>query len=93
LIVPPALAKPQTYQISIRISSRLAVLGIMRVGDLSAILRIMGQRVISVEINYVDYAIARTLLNIVDEWVKTIPKGSQNGIIKKFNHIAIGYRD
>jgi hypothetical protein len=38
----------------------------------------MGGRTASVEIEYVDYAVARTFIGTIDDWFKTIPQSSEN---------------
>ncbi|MBV9859591.1 MAG: hypothetical protein JO038_05755 [Alphaproteobacteria bacterium] len=82
LIVLPNVAKAQTYEISIRMVSRLAIVRVMQEGDVTRFIRIMGQRTVSAEITYVDYTVARTFLAIVDEWVRTIPGPVGKNFIK-----------
>jgi hypothetical protein len=42
-----------------------------------SILRLMGNRTAVVEVQYVDYMVARNFLNLVDEWFKGIPKATE----------------
>lgn len=74
MILLPKLEKPQCYSISIRIASRVAVERQFHNGmpfNVPKILRIMGQRTSVVTVKYVDYAVARSLLNTVDQWFQT----------------------
>jgi hypothetical protein len=69
LIILPNLTKPQTYSISIRVVSRLALERRMREGmyspfSLPRFIRLMGKNTGSVEITYVDYSVARNFLNV-----------------------------
>jgi hypothetical protein len=83
LILLPNLAKPQSYSISIRVVSRLALEKRMREGVVSPFtvprfIRLMGRNTASVEITYVDYAVARNFLSVIDDWFKTIPRSREN---------------
>jgi hypothetical protein len=86
LVILPNLTKPQTYSISIRVVSRLALERRMREGTTSPFvprfLRLMGRSTASVEIMYVDYAVARNFLSTIDDWLKTIPCSIQNKTMK-----------
>jgi hypothetical protein len=86
LIILPNLTKAQTYSISIRAVSRLALERRMREGTTSPILprfiRLMGRNTASVEITYADYAVARNFLSTIDDWFKTIPKSVENKAMK-----------
>ena len=77
MIVPPKTGKIQSYTISVRLASKISIDSKMRTDmplELPKILRLMGaSRTAVVSVKYVDYAIARTLLNCVDEWFKTVP--------------------
>jgi hypothetical protein len=83
LIILPNLVKPQTYTVSIRVVSRLALERRIREGmsppfTLSRFIRLMGENTASVEITYVDYAVARNFLSVIDDWFKTIPRSKEN---------------
>lgn len=85
MIVPPKTGQVQSYTISIRLASKVAIERKMRQGmpmSMPKIFRVMtSSRTAVVSVKYVDYAIARTLLNCVDEWFKTLPKSSANGVV------------
>lgn len=85
LVLLPKTKQPQSYTISIRLASRVAVAKRMKsefYGAPPPILRLMGNRTAVVEIEYVDYMVARNFLNLVDEWFKGIPTAS----VGKFLH-------
>jgi hypothetical protein len=89
LVLLPNLAKPQTYSISIRVVSRLALERRMREGmscafPLPRFIRLMGKNTGSVEISYADYSVARNFLSVIDDWFKTIPRSRENRSIKFF---------
>lgn len=87
LVILPNVSKPQTYTISVRVVSRLALERRMRegyVGSLPRFIRIMAQNTASVEITYVDYSVARAFLTAIDEWYQTIPRSIEN-------KLAIGF--
>lgn len=76
LVVPPKLRSPQSYSLSIRIASRITVEDQLRKGmfRIPKIVRMLGGRTAVVSIKYVDYAIARNLLNTVDAWFVALPR-------------------
>jgi hypothetical protein len=86
LIILPNLTKPQTYSISIRVVSRLALERRMREGTASPFMprfiRLMGRNTGSVEISYADYAVARNFLSAIDDWFRTIPRSMENRFMK-----------
>ena len=86
LLVLPNVSKPQSYSISVRIVSRLALEKRMREGSpfvsLPRFLRIMGQHTGSVEITYIDYSVARAFMAGIDEWFSTIPRSPDNKFMK-----------
>jgi hypothetical protein len=87
LILLRNLVKPQPYTVSIRVVSRLALEKRMREGigspfTLPRFIRLMGQSTASVEITYVDYAVARNFLSVIDDWLRTIPRSQENKTIK-----------
>lgn len=81
LILLPRLNQPQSYTLSVRTASRISIERKMRDEmpfHVPKILRVMGGRTGVVTVEYVDYVVARTLLNVVDEWFKTLPKARTN---------------
>ncbi|MCK9199760.1 MAG: hypothetical protein M0P59_13060 [Gallionella sp.] len=80
LILLPKTKQPQSYSITIRLASRVAVMRRMEgefYGPPPQIIRLMGNRTAVVEVEYIDYMVARNLLNIVDEWFKVIPTANE----------------
>jgi len=87
LVLLPNLTKPQTYSISLRVVSRLALEKRMREGMsspfcLPRFIRLMGRNTGSVEIAYADYSVARNFLSVIDDWFKTIPHSAENKFMK-----------
>jgi hypothetical protein len=85
LILLPKTKQPQTYTISIRLASRVAVAKRMEsefYGIPPQIFRLMGNRSAVVEVEYIDYMVARNLINVFDEWFKAIPSGVENKFIQ-----------
>ena len=77
LIILPKLGHAQSYALTIRVASKVAIEKKLRNDmpfEISKILRLMGNRTAVVSVKYVDYAVARNILNVVDEWYKTVPK-------------------
>lgn len=77
LIVLPKAGKPQSYTLSVRLASRIAVESQMRDNmpfHLPKILRTMGSRTGVVNVKYIDYAVARSLLNTADQWFDGLTK-------------------
>lgn len=77
LLLLPKLSTVQPYTLTVRLASRIAIEKKMR-RDLPfhypKILRIMGGRTAVVTVKHVDYVVARTLLNAMDEWFQTLNK-------------------
>lgn len=84
MIVPPKTQKVQSYTLSVRLASRIAINQKMRDDmpmEMPKIFRLMGHsRTAVVSVKYVDYAIARSLLNCVDDWFKTVPHTALNPV-------------
>lgn len=81
LILLPKLNKPQTYKLSVRIASRIAISKRLREEmpfQIPAIFRTMGNRTAVVEVSYVDYVVARSMLTVVDSWFSSIPVARQS---------------
>jgi len=83
LILLPKLNQPQSYTLSVRTASRVSIEKKMREDmpfEVPKILRLMGGRTAVVSVKYVDYVVARNLLNVVDEWLKTVNKARTNKV-------------
>lgn len=81
LVLLPKTKQPQSYTITIRLASRVAVMRRMEgefFGPPPQIMRMMGNRTAVVVVEYIDYMVARNLLNIVDEWFKVIPTADEH---------------
>jgi hypothetical protein len=81
LVLLPKTKQPQTYTVSIRLASRVAVAKRMEsefYGTPPSIFRLMGNRTAVIEIQYVDYMVARNFLNLIDEWFKGIPTATES---------------
>ena len=86
LIILPKLAQPQSYTVTIRIASPIAIQRKMNndMFGVPKIFRLMGgPRTAVVSVKYVDYAVARTVLNTIDEWFMALPQ-SKSGSLWKF---------
>lgn len=83
LILLPKLNQPQSYTLSVRTASRVSIEKQMRENmpfELPKILKLMGGRTAIVTVKYVDYVVARNLLNVVEEWLKTVNKAQTNKV-------------
>ena len=76
LVILPKVPKPQTYSISIRLISRICLESRFRAenGHFPAFYRLMGGNTAQVEIEYVDYMVARNFLGIIDDWFTVLPR-------------------
>lgn len=77
LIILPKVSQPQSYTVTIRIASPVTIQRKMNENmfDVPKIFRLMGgPRTAVVSIKYVDYAVARTVLNTIDEWFNALPQ-------------------
>jgi hypothetical protein len=80
-ILPAGIKKPQEYAVTIRLTSRVAML---KKAEESAppamrgyMIGFLSENTVEVTVDYADYVIARGFLEAVDEWVcgcKTVPK-------------------
>jgi hypothetical protein len=92
LILLPKTHQPQSYTISVRIASRIAIDKKMssEMYDLPKIIRLMGSRTAVVTIEYVDYMVARTLLELIDGWAECLPRSPESVVfryIRKHSHL------
>lgn len=86
LIVLPKLKKAQSYTISIRIASRVAILKRLRDNASSfpkSIFRLMGGQTATVSIDYIDFTVARNLLTIADGWFDSLQTSRQSWFLRK----------
>ncbi|MDA0738300.1 MAG: hypothetical protein O2999_06285 [Nitrospirae bacterium] len=77
LIILPATQKPQSYKIEINLNSRVAIAKrqLLETGLERKLFSIMGRmRTANIEIEYIDYTVARNFMVAIDEWFKSIHK-------------------
>jgi hypothetical protein len=85
LILLPKINQPQSYTITIRVASRIAIDKKMNseLFEMPKILKVLGSRIAIVTIEYIDYVVARTFLNVIDGWFKVLPCTSMPAWLKK----------
>ena len=72
LMAMPKAEKPQPYTITVRLLSRAATYDKLERGMPQTFLRVFQRGTITVEIDYVDYVVARNILSTLDSWVAEI---------------------
>lgn len=94
-VIPAGLQKPQEYVVSIRLTSRVALLQqaeedappFMR----SRIISFMSENTAEVTVDYADYVIARGFIEAFDEWVrgcKSLPKAKWLQTLRRWSHLV-----
>lgn len=73
LVILPKSRRPQSYSLSIRLASRVTILHKLREELPVHVFKMMGARTAMVTVQYVDYMVARNLLDGVDRWIKGLP--------------------
>ena len=84
LVILPKIKTPQSYSVSIRLASRISIEKRFHnefPADLPKIFKLMGAKTAMVTVKYIDYVVARTMLNCVEEWMKTTQKAETNRLI------------
>ncbi|WP_133819854.1 hypothetical protein [Tahibacter aquaticus] len=96
MILLPKVGTIQNYNLSVRLSSRIAVEGQMAKGmliDVPRMFRTFGARTAIVSVKYVDYIVARNLLDTVDSWLDSVPKESASrlwkSVVRKSHYIPL----
>lgn len=84
LIKLPGAPKVQPYKIEIDIHSRTAIRkrALNEHGIPKGILRIFASRTANIEIEYVDYTVARTFLVAIEHWYASVRKNKSSAIIE-----------
>jgi len=86
----PNLDRPQPYRVTVRILSSIAVFKKMEEDAIpSAFFRIFRAGNIVVEVEYIDYVIARNIISTLDSWVAEIEITSEGKLLKfvqKYSH-------
>lgn len=90
LLELPKVEKPQHYKVSVRALSRVAMIRRMEKEMAPPpFLRLFGGSSIVVEIEYVDYVVARNILGMLDSWTDEIERHSKLSWIRhvqRFTH-------
>lgn len=85
LLAIPSSQKPQPYKITVKIISSLAVMEKMEMNAAPPrLLRLFGEGPITIEVDYVDYVVARNIMSTVESWVGQIKQSKKNKILKPF---------
>lgn len=80
LLINPNSSKPESYTLSLKISSQLSARKRMQqdfIGAPPKIIRIISGRIFVIKVEYVEYVVARSILSLVDEWHKSLPRASK----------------
>lgn len=75
LVILPKSRRPQSYSLSIRLGSRVTIIRKMRKEISARLIHMMQMQVpnATVTVKYVDYVVARNLLDGVDRWINGLP--------------------
>ncbi|MBK5970727.1 MULTISPECIES: hypothetical protein [Thiorhodovibrio] len=73
LVVLPKLKKPQSYKVEINLESRVSTYSDRKNQLPMALWRLIGHRTATVSVEYIDYVVARTFLDVTDRWIKGVP--------------------
>ncbi len=86
LIEIPGLEKPQSYKVLVRINSQAAAAEKMEAHDPfgGGFYRFMGSASVLLEIEYVDFVIARNVLAAFDSWIKSLPTEATRGRLTRY---------
>ncbi|HEV8552671.1 MAG TPA: hypothetical protein VGR65_04690 [Casimicrobiaceae bacterium] len=85
LIFLPKTNQPQSYTVSVRVASRIALEKKMSEDNynIPKLFRMMGgDRTVAANVEYIDYMVARTFLELVDDWSKSIPRSHDPKIMR-----------
>ncbi len=83
LILLPKVNKPQTYTLTIWLVSGVVVFKEMREKLPKELFAIFGTKSGYVEVEYVDYMVARNFVSIVDGWSKSLPVAPRQPVLEK----------
>jgi hypothetical protein len=93
LIVLPQMRKPQSYKIEVNIHSRAAMLKRAN-GDVglrsTMFYEFLAPNTAHVEIEYVDYTVARNFQGAIDGWFKALPEQETGWLLKPLKQLT-GY--
>jgi hypothetical protein len=89
LLKLPDMAKPQPYKITVRMASRIALMRKTESeGPSPLIMRFFRGGVINLDIEYVDYVVARNMISTLDSWVREIEVTKKNRILSSFQRYS-----
>ncbi len=83
LIILPKVNKPQNYKVTISLVSGLAIIqkhenDMPKELPIAIIMRAIQQETAEIEIEYVDYIVARSMSELFREWIDSLPELSPN---------------
>lgn len=88
LITLPKATNPQNYVVNVRIINRLVnqrkILAELPIGAPKSIAGMFATKTFEAKIEYVDYAVARTIMSAIDEWHDALDESNES----KFIHFA-----
>lgn len=94
-IMPAGLQRPQEYAVTIRLTSRVAMLQQIEQEAppfaLGRLMSYMGDNTAEITVEYADYVIARGFLEAFDEWIrgcKTTPKKKWLSKLRRWSHLV-----
>lgn len=83
LIQSNGTLKPQPYKINVRLASAIAVYSrAEKDGPSSFVLKFFRSGPLTIEIEYVDYVIARNMMSTIESWVKEIELEKRNKFLR-----------
>ena len=93
-IVPAGLPRPQEYVVTVRLTSRVAMLRqveeevppFMR----GRVIGLIGDNTAEITVEYADYVIARGFIEAFDEWLrgcKSVPKKQWLHVLRRWSHV------
>jgi len=104
LIIPPKINTPQAYKITVTLRAGLIFLekaanfSLPKELMLSAIVRILQKETAEIEIEYIDYMVARGISELFRDWIKSMPEvkpssaiglwQSRSYLVRKFFQIS-----
>lgn len=89
LVQLPNIPKPQPYKITVRMASRIALIKrTEQEGPTPFMLKFFRGGVINIDIEYVDYVVARNMISTLDSWVKEIEIAQKNKMLRFFQRYS-----
>ncbi len=98
LIILPKIGRPQPYKLEIDINSRVAtkLRAETEVGMPRRMIGIFGRRTAHVELEYIDYTVARNFMVAIDQWFSALPNNPSSKIMEilqdKSEHLSFIFR-